>query len=158
MVITWQWLVAGQFPFKSDRLGSTVHSAPETGRLPHSHRSTVGLNGDDWTLRTCTRNQWFGFEHRFCLNITVYDLTSLSWLIFHRNLKLHKLLHNVVLGFIGSRIRIQMLLKSRNEWMRMRSWDTSEENHSIWGHTGKHNWKVHSSREAVLVWEQHPAM
>ena len=53
VVITWQRLVAGQFPLQSDRLGSAVHPAPEAGRLPHTHCSTVGLNGDDWTLKTC---------------------------------------------------------------------------------------------------------
>lgn len=60
VVITWQRLVAGQFPLQSDRLGSAVHPAPEAGRLPHTHCSTVGLNGDDWALKTYSRNQRFG--------------------------------------------------------------------------------------------------
>ena len=78
VVITWQCLVVGQFPFQSDRLGSAVHPAPETGRLAHTHCSTVGLDGDDWTLKTCSRKQEFGLRTRFYLNITVHDLTSFS--------------------------------------------------------------------------------
>lgn len=49
-LITRQWLIADQLPLQSNRLGSRVHPASETGRLSHTHRGAVGFNGDDRAL------------------------------------------------------------------------------------------------------------
>ena len=51
-VITWQRLVAGQFPLQPDGLGPTVRSAPEAGRPTHTYCGAVRLDGDDGALKT----------------------------------------------------------------------------------------------------------
>lgn len=63
VVITWQLLVIGHLPLQPDGLGSAVDPAPEGRRLPDTHHGTVGLDGDDRALETCSRKQSSHSEH-----------------------------------------------------------------------------------------------
>lgn len=82
VVITWQRLVAGQFPLQSDRLRSAVNPAPEAGRLAHAHCSTVGLDGDDGALETCGTKQ--------SSSVIRYDVVSLRLRRFIYSVSHHK--------------------------------------------------------------------